>query len=203
MRREYFSFTPETNQFDKALTALIENTSREERKKIIPSENVMRYSHGIKLLSVSSEGSDEESEMEIHSAETIINMSDIREHNLSALPSFLRDIIGKMNDSFQKMMYRTVSEACDKSGNIINAKEHEGSSDVFLATLKKIEFGVGRDGKVSLPEFHVGPGVYEKLRREAESKGQNFKNEVDKVIEEKSKAALEREENRLARFVTQ
>ncbi len=203
MRSEYFSFAIETAQFDKALTALIGDLSRIERGKIISTDNVMRYSHGIKWLAVSSDSSDEESEMQIHSTETNISFDDIKNHNLDTIPTFLKDIVSKMNESLQRTMYQTISDACDKSGNSISRKDYKTSADAFLATLKKIEFGVDRDGKVSLPEFHVGSEALKAFKRDAEAKGQSFQEEVDKVIEEKSEAALERERKRLERFKTE
>ena len=203
VKREYFSFSAEKAQFDKAFTALIAKLARLERAKIIPTENVMQYSHGVKWVAVSSDSSDEESQMSTHTTEALINMQDVREHNLEALPALLRDIVGKMNDSLQKTIYQTQSESCEKSGNTISAKDYETSADAFLATMKKIEFGVDKEGKVSRPEFHVSPETFDKFQKEAEAQGQNFKNKVEKVIEEKSKAALEREKLRRARFKTQ
>ena len=199
-RNDYFSFPIETQQFDKAMTELIGDLSRIERTKIIPVDNVMRYSHGIKWVSVSSDSSEEENEMDIHTTETIIDMKDIRRHNLQALPDFLSNIVKGMNDTFQKIMYQTISESCEKSGNSISRKDYETNADAFLATLKKIEFGVDKEGKVSLPEFHVGSGALKAFQQDAEAKGEEFQKEVDAVIEQKSAAALEREAKRIARF---
>lgn len=201
-RREYFSFPERTDQFDEALTRLIQILTREKRAKFMPPENVMNYSHGTKWVATSSDSSDKEEEMKVHTTETMISMQDVREHNLAALPSFTTDIVKQMHQSMQKMIYQTISDSCDKTGNSIIAKDYETTADAFLATLKKIEFGVDREGKVSLPEFHVGTGFFEAVKKEVESKGEDFKKEVDKVIQEKSEAALEREKQRIARFKT-
>lgn len=201
-RRVYFSFVKETEQFDKALNVRLQNMSREKRVSMLPPENIMRYNHGIKWVTVSSDSSDTEGEMQIHSTETMISMDDIRQHKLEALPKFLNEITEQMQKSMQQMLYQTVSDSCEKSGNTVSAKEHETNADAFLATLKKIEFGVDREGNVTLPEFHMSPGMFEKFQKEAEEKGQSFKDEVEKVKEEKSKAALDREKARRERFKT-
>ncbi len=201
-RREYFSFPERASQFNEALTGLIQILTREKRAKFMPSENVMNYSHGIKWVAVSSDSSEEESEMKVHTTEAMISMHDVRKHNLAALSSFATDIVKQMHQSMQKMVYETLSESCDKTGNSINAKDYTTIADAFLATLKKIEFGVDRAGKVSIPEFHVDPKTLAAFKKTAEAKGESFQKEVDKVIQEKTNAALEKEKKRIARFKT-
>lgn len=199
-RKEYFSFPEETGQFDKALTELIQNLAHEKRDSMLPSENIMHYSHGTMWVATSSDSSDAQGEMKVHSTETMISMDDIRQHKLEALPNFLEDIVKKMHESMMRMMYQTVSDSCEQSGNTVSAKDYETQADAFLATLKKIEFGVDRTGNVSMPELHVHPKAFAKFKEQAEAKGQPFKDEVDKVIKEKSEEALEREKKRIARF---
>lgn len=201
-RREYFSFPEKTDQFDKALARLIQNLTREERTKVLPPENTMRYTHGINWVTLSSDSSDNEGEMKILSTKSMISMENIRKHNLEALPSFISDIVKQMHESMQKMMYQTVADACDKTGNTINANDYETTADAFLATLKKIEFGVDRKGSVSIPELHLGSQAFAAFKNDAEAKGKSFQKEVEKVIQEKSEAALEREKQRIARFKT-
>ena len=201
-RREYFSFPEKTEQFDAAFQCLIQNLVRKARAKLLSPENEMRYSHGRKWVSVSSDASDEEGEMKRHSTIVEISMQNVREHNLAALPSHIMKIVNKIHAEMKKMMYQTVSDSCEKSGNTINAKDYETSADAFLAMLNTVEFGVDRDGQISRPEMHLSAQAFANLKRDAEAKGQSFQEEVDKIIKEKSDAALEREKQRLARFKT-
>jgi hypothetical protein len=200
IRREYFSFSERTDQFDKAMTELIQKMTRKERSKLISPDSEMHYSHGIKWVTVSSSAPDEVNQMKEYSAEILVNMKDIREHNLEALPTFVNKIVAQMDQSMQKSMFETVSESCDKTGNTVSVKDYETQADVFLAMLKKIEFGVDREGNVSKPSFHLSPEAFETLKKEAKSKGAGFDKEVEKIIQDKSKAALEREKKRIARF---
>jgi hypothetical protein len=201
-KREYFSFPERDEQFNNALTEYIQILLREKRAQFMPPENEMHFSHGIKWVEISSNSSDEESEMKAHKTEAMISLQDIREHNLAALSSFITDIVKQMHQSMQKMVYKTLSESCDKTGNWINAKDYETTADAFLASLKKIEFGVDREGKVSLPEFHLNPQAFTALKKDADAKGVVFQKEFDKVKQEKSEAALEREKQRISRFKT-
>ena len=114
-RREYFSFPERTDQFDKSLTGLIQNLTRIESAKLISPENEMRYNHGKKWVAVSSSASDEEGEMKEHSTEITLNMKDIREHKLTALPFFINDIVTQMVQSLRKTVFETVSESCEKT----------------------------------------------------------------------------------------
>lgn len=170
-RREYFSFSEEARQFDRALTELIGNLAREKRNSILNDENIMHYRHGTMWVATASDNPDEHGEMQVHSTETMISMDDIRHHKLKALPKFLDEIVKQMHQSMMKMMYQTASDACEKSGNTISAKDYETQADAFLATLKKIEFGVDRKGNVSMPEFHVHPKAFATLKEQADAKG--------------------------------
>lgn len=202
-RKVYFSFHERIKQFDTALTSLIDNLVRSERAKILNPENVMRYYHGTSWVSVASSDPHKEEEMKIHSTEAIINMKDIREHKLSALHYFIMDIVKKMHDETQKVMYQTVADTCENSGQTVNAKDYASPADAYLETLKTLEFGIDREGKVSYPEFHMGsPQAWEALKKDIEAKGVSFQAEVNKVTKEKEEAALEREKKRIARFKT-
>jgi hypothetical protein len=66
--------------------------------------------------------------------------------------------------------------------------------------LEKIEFGVDRDGNVTLPQIHAAPNVVDEIHRVLTSQGPDFERRVERVKREKIKAALKKEESRKARF---
>jgi hypothetical protein len=199
-RREYFSFPELTDQFDKAMKEFIGNLVSQERAKLISPENVMHYNHGTKWVTVSSSAPDEVGSMKTHSTETLIQMKDIREHNLTALPSFINNIVKQMDATIQQTLFETVSESSKRSGNSLSMNDYETKADAFLAMIKKIEFGVDREGNVSKPSLHMDPRDFDAIKKEADSQGDEFDKKVDEVIQQKSEAALDREKKRIARF---
>jgi hypothetical protein len=201
-QNEYFSFSERQDQFDKALNDLIQNVWRVERGKLLPLENVMRYRHGTKWVTTASNVSQKEREMKVLETITELNWKDIREHNLEVLPFIVTNFVREMKESFQKIMHNTVSEVCETTGQTIDAMKYKSVADAYLESIKSVEFGVDREGRISIPQFHATPKTIEALKKDAESKGKAFEDEVQEVIREKSEKALEREKKRLARFKT-
>ncbi|HBT41588.1 MAG TPA: hypothetical protein DEB21_06075 [Rhodospirillaceae bacterium] len=138
--------------------------------------------------------------MKIHEHQAQIKFDDILEHRLSVIFDFTQGIVSSFSDGYMQTMYQAVSEACEKSGNIVRSNEIGSPALSFLQALKNIQFGVDRAGKISRPEFHLGTDAFKKLEEDAERLGNKFKEEVERVTKEKEEEALAREAERLSRF---
>jgi hypothetical protein len=66
--------------------------------------------------------------------------------------------------------------------------------------LKKVEFGVDREGNVCLPEMHVAPDMAEKIVNELKSQPPEYSAEVERLKAERSEQALQKEAERKAKF---
>jgi hypothetical protein len=166
---------------------------------ILNPRNVQHFSHGLDWRTHSGdEQAKEKSTMKKEEVEWAINYSDIVAHRLEILPQTIQSITKAMNEKVRAGLYSTVSESTERSGNVVDAKKAGSNTQAFLEMLQKIEFGVDESGKVSLPEIHLAPGnpIIEDLRRA----GPAFEAEVERLITEKSAAALERERQRKSRF---
>ncbi len=141
--------------------------------------------------------------MAVHEHVAEINFVDIIDHKLTVMNEFTSGIISAMTDGMMRSMYQTVSEASEKSGNVVKASEVGSPAMSFLQALKNIQFGVDRKGNVSRPEFHLGTEVFESIQADAERLGAEFKNEVDRVTKQKEEEALAREATRVAKFRTE
>ena len=106
-----------------------------------------------------------------------------------------------VHSEFMKMIYQTVHEATERTGNVVDAEQHGSPAKAFMEMLRKIEFGVDRDGAVSRPQIHLGSEIYEKFTKDIEAQGVEFREKVEELTAAKEAAALEREAKRKARFV--
>jgi hypothetical protein len=162
--------------------------------KTLNPRNVQRMYHGVSWRTHSGDASAKEpSTMKQHQIEHVVKFEDVVAHRLEIIPLTIRSIVGGMQDQLMSQLYST-----EKSGNVVNAGQVGSNTLAFLEMLKKIEFGVDEEGRVTLPELHLAPGnpLFEQLQKA----GPEFEAEVDRVIQEKSAKALERERERISRF---
>lgn len=195
-----FPFAKETEKFDVAFTSMLRKELRDVQATFLSPDNMLGYSHGRAWRTTHPNALKNEGEFQEHSVETSIPFAKIVEHDLSQIEKFKNEVINGFTNQFMRTMYATVSEAADAVGNTVNAQDHEDFSQTFLEALQKIEFGVDRDGNVSLPQFHVSPAMAEKVTKELAAKGPDFEKQVNELMAEKSAAAKAREEERLSKF---
>lgn len=195
-----FPFKKEIEKFDLAFTSMLRRELRDVQTTFLSPDNMLGYSHGRGWQSAHPNAHKNEGEFQEHAVETSIPFSKIVENDLSQIDKFKNGVIRGFNDQFMRTMYAAVSEAADAVGNTVSTQDHEDFSQTFLEALKKIEFGVDRNGKVSFPQFHVSPAMAEKITKELAAKGPEFEKQVNELIEVKSAAAKAREAERLSKF---
>jgi hypothetical protein len=129
-----------------------------------------------------------------------VKFKDIINGDLSLIENSLSGVTEDMQRNFMKMMYATISESCDRSGNVVDAKQSGSIAAGFLEMLQKIELAVGRDGQVHMPEIHASPDMAKKIMAELKNQSPEFEKEVERIKAEKIALALQRESDRKARF---
>ena len=197
-----FRLSSKTSEFDGALNEELSSKLQEQTRAMISRENALGYSHGTKWRTRTSEndGGDNEGEMQLHSSEVAIPFQEIVDNDLSSLGRYQNTIISGMMQQFMCSLYQTLNAATAKTGNVVDAKGSEFKAEQFIELLEKIEFGVDREGNVSMPEIHAGPGLAEKMLQELYSQGADFEERVQEIIKRKSEAALAKEEERKSKF---
>lgn len=134
-----------------------------------------------------------------HRAETTLAFEVVVEGRLNAIVEQANSIRDQMESSFMTTLFETISKGVEEVGNVVDAKG-KPATEVFLETLRKIEFGVGRDGEVGRPEIHMHPDTASKFVNALESAGPAFEAEVERIMAEKDAQALARERERKSRF---
>lgn len=171
---------------------------RKSQHAYVDPRNVQRFLHGRSWQSHQSYDPDQVSELERHQHQMNIEFDDIILRRLEIIENTLNKLSSEMAETFIKSLYSTVSETCDKYGNVVNAGKEPARA--FIEMLEKIEFGVDRNGNVSIPQIHAGTAAIETFRRDETMNSIEFGDKVAKIKETKSAEALEKEAARKAKF---
>jgi hypothetical protein len=199
-RKDAFDFSQELAAFEKSLLELLREQVRMARESVLSPENVQAYNHGSRWASLSSNRAERVSTFKEHSNMVEIPWRHLVEHDLSAIPRYVGEMVTGIHKEFMEFLYMTVHEACEESGNTVSAREAGSPAVAFLQALKTIQFSVNRQGKVTRPEFHAGTEAFEALKKNIEGQGEEFRREVERITSEKEREALQREEARKQRF---
>jgi hypothetical protein len=189
----------EIEAFDRAYVTMMRELHKRRISMYVNEDNVLHYSHGANWIRSARED-DEGLQMETLSTEWSTPHQSILENDLSLITTSLRDAVESLSAQFARSIYGVVDAAAERVGNIVSDLETGSTAKSFLEMLKKIEFGVDRDGNVSLPSMHVGPGMAEKLLNELESQPPEFSEEVERIKAERTELALKKEAERKAKF---
>lgn len=184
-----------------SVAKLVGTLQDQARTMFVNEQNVMRMNHGGKWVH---SARDEEVDSAMHSisSEWLIPFKDIADNDLDLIARTIRPMNEDMQRQFAQNMYATVGAAAEKVGNVVDAKATGSFAQSMLEMFKKIEFGVDRDGNVSMPSLHVAPETYDRIVKELQSVDPEVEAEIERVKAIKIKAAFEREADRKSKFKT-
>ncbi len=161
------------------------------------AENSYTIHHGSSFGSVDNN----ESKLTEHTVNIEFEYSNIRLYKIEQFYLFITNFIEQMSSQMIKSMYQTLNDTCDKVGNTIDVKEKNMSnSEAFLEMIKKVEFGVDKNGKVLIPSIHLHPSQATKFMDEIKAQGKEYENLVEDITKEKSEQAIKKENERLLKY---
>ncbi|RFC35769.1 MAG: hypothetical protein DID90_2727554269 [Candidatus Nitrotoga sp. LAW] len=194
-----FPYRKESKLFGDALLKLAHDSHRNQISQYVSNENVQSLHHGRGWLTVRENGT-EETTLGEASVELKVDYTSIANNDIQTLFKFISDFVEGFTSQIVAKMFKTLSDACDKSGNVVKQSDHTSKAAAFLATLKTIEFSVNENGEVELPQLHIPPDGAQAFFDELNSQGEEFNNEVAIIKKEKSAAAIEKERSRLSKY---
>lgn len=194
-----FERAGDEEEFETSVASLLGKMQADSREMFVSQHNVLRMNHGGTWVHAAS---DPEPDTSMHtiSAEYVIPFKDIADNDLSLIARSILPLNREMEKQFGLHMYGLIGAAADKVGNVVDAKATGSFPASMLEMLRKIELGVGRDGTVSMPQIHVGPGMAERIAKELENVPPEIEAEIQQVKAEKVQQALDREAARKAKF---
>ena len=148
-------FKNESEAFQKAFTQELSTKLDAMRAKAISSQNFFRYNHSPRWKYHGPKANDDESSMQLHSVEMGVKFEDVIQGNDGVIGQQITRAVSEFEGQFLSSLYATVSEACDKIGNVVTYKGQLNFPAAFLAMLNKIEFSIDKDGRPSLPQIHL------------------------------------------------
>ncbi len=198
--RAYFPCDADAALFNSALLRAFVEIQKRTAAQYLPPENTQRFRHGGTWIYP---GNPEAlgGQLQTHSASLETRLDDIVNNDLSVIERSVNHIGEAMHQQFAQMLYTTVGEACDQSGNTIDAQAEGSLEGAFMAMLEKIELAVDKDGTVSMPQLHVSPELGDRMMAALENTSQDYKDRVEELKARKTVEALAREAERKAKFV--
>jgi hypothetical protein len=189
----------ESAGFDRAYISMMNDLRKCQTSMYISENNVLQYIHGANWVRAGRD-KDDAPAMQTLSTEWTIPLKALADNDLALIEAGLYKVVEELSGQFARSIYSVVGAAAEKVGNIVSNEETGSNAQSFIEMLKKIEFGVDRDGNVSLPQMHVGPEMGEKLLAELMAQPPEFGEEVERVKAERTALALQKEAERKAKF---
>lgn len=200
LRKSFFEFDSGVDAFNQSFTTVVALYHKRFRANYVLAENELRFFHGQGWQRPAGE-ENMSGEMKMLSTVLQTRLDHIIANDLGLLQRSFSQIGESMKQQFADMMYGMLSQACDMTGNVVNAQQQGSLSDGFLAALEKMEFGVDKDGNLQMPQFHAPPDIAERMVAELEARPPEFKEKIEQVKQQKTEEAIEREAARKAKFV--
>ncbi len=194
-----FERSEEDVAFEASVTALLSRMQARSRQVFINEHNILRMNHGRNWVHAAREP-EPDTTMHTISAEWTIPFKDIADNDLSLIARTILPMNDEMEKQFAINMYGVVGAAAEKVGNVVSAQAAGSFSQSMLEMFKKIELWVDRDGNISMPQIHVGPGMSERIANEMQNVPPEIEAEIEQIKAKKVRAALDRELERKAKF---
>lgn len=185
--------------FERTTVELMGHLVERERGALVSARNMLRMNHGRNWVHSARE-TELNASMHSISTEWLLPFKDIADNDLNLIARSIVPVSEDMSRQFAQTMYGVVSAAAERVGNVVDAKVAGSVSASLIEMMSKIELGVDRDGKVSMPQIHVGPEAHAKLVEGLKTMSPEDAAELERLRLEKSQQALDREQQRRARF---
>lgn len=169
------------------------------QESLIDPNNIQYFQHGTTWQSHHSFDPDQISEMRSYEDSINISLEDIILGKTQIIQNKLEELTNNMSNSFSKSFFTTISDTCGTHGNVVETAN--GLAETLIEMLEKLEFGVNREGQVSLPQILGGLGLIERISQDEEINTKEYQARIETIIQKKSLEALERERLRKAKFL--
>jgi hypothetical protein len=185
--------------FESSVMKLVAQLNERGRETLVSRQNVMRMNHGRKWVH-SARDPEPDTSMHSISAEWLIPFREIADNDLGLIGRSILPMSEEMSRQFAQNMYRTIGEAAERVGNVVSEENAGSVSQSLIEMMSKIEFGVDRDGNVSMPQIHAGENAHAKIVAELGNMTPEVAAELERLRLEKTREALDREAERRAKF---
>lgn len=179
-----------------SLTKLLVEKHRLLTEAVLSPQNMLRYAHGSRWRHLTDIDGDEGA-MEAHSAEMTLPFDRIVAGDAALILESVNSMSEDFHNQLMQSMYALINRTCEKTGNSVQATRTT-FPEAFEEMLEKIEFGVDRDGKVTMPELHTADADW--ARGTLDAQPPEYHERIQKLIDRKTSEAKEKELLRKSKF---
>lgn len=178
-------FPSTKTEWDKQLTAYF---VREVRRRCPGFEDIPRhFLFEGETDAISREGEErEETKMFAAGAEMMFSPEEISNFDWKNIKAKMDKAAEEMAAQMTRHFYQTLSDACDRSGQVTRGRGGGFTADKVLEALEMIQIDFEAAGKPNLPSIHIAPSQFEELRAALE------KLETDPEYSAKFEAMMQR-----------
>ena len=185
--------------FDISFNKLIGQMAEQSRSLYLNEDNILRMSHGETWVH-SARTTDTDAQLHRISSEWTIPFKEIADNDLGLIRRCILPVSEDMQKQFAQNVYGMVGASATKVGNVVDAAESGSIAQSFVEMMSKIELGVGRDGTVSMPQLHLHPSMFDKVKAAMDSISPELEAELERIKAVKTQEAYAREDTRKAKF---
>jgi hypothetical protein len=183
-------------QFQRAVNRIVREQIRQGLDHLIAHQNSLHLRHGRGW--VSPRANDTEFRRSEVSTET--SFTEVLANDVTALPWFIDTVTEALVQEMSTAIYSTVSKAAESVGNVVSRRSAGSDAEAFLEMIRRTEFGVDSEGRVTMPTLHASPEEAERIIANLNAQGPDFHRELEQLKEQKAVAALQRERERRGRY---
>lgn len=140
-------------------------------------------------------------EIQRHGATAEVPFDAVIKHDLGVIERNLHHIVEEMDRQFAQMMYATVAQACDTTGNSVDAQAHENLAEAFMEAIERLQFSASREGVVDMPQLHLSSDIHARMLAALNAAPPEFIEKMEALKARKIAEAQAREVERKAKFV--
>jgi len=169
-----------------------------KRDNLVSSKNVLAYTHGDNFQSPANPHGGDSAGIKKHSTFTEISLEEIREQKAERIFINAQEMSTQMQTLFHGEMIRVVSEATEKTGNIVDGKG-KSIHETLYEMLEMLEPVLDENGELSMPTIMLHPDSYERLQN-LTKENPEFTERFEALKLKKKIEATEKEVQRLMKF---
>ncbi|OGU36847.1 MAG: hypothetical protein A2315_08530 [Ignavibacteria bacterium RIFOXYB2_FULL_35_12] len=132
-------------------------------------DNILHQIRSFKILHgggfrYESKGKESVSPIKELSMEIFYKYEEVRDFELESFCQKLNEMVINRLGQIQKMMYSEIISATELTGNKVDAKGAKMNPDLILDMLEKIEIRFNEDDEPILPQLHLAPQQFNKIK---------------------------------------
>jgi hypothetical protein len=202
IRRVPFPALKEGRAFDEQVNVALRERVEALMADLIPPENTESYAHGEGYVFQRVDSSLGSGKFQHKTVGEEIKTENIASNDIQAFLTFMEALAQGFYRQMKQFLFQRVGEEAASVGNVASFQDDKDLAAAYLELMEKTEFGVDRHGNMSFTQLHLSPEMGAKMQAMLQEQGSEYHQRIAEIVEQKTAAALIREQERLAKYKT-